>query len=431
MPRKAKISVAPQLTHEATVAEEATMTLERFITEVLQWKLDEGPGAALMESYGEEIQPFDAIVGTPTKALAKLLGVEAIVAGGVQHLARAYYTPKEEVQVAVEAAVEEEVAEVPASPFGPWDQYRAAGADIFGIASALAPRVDGTLVRRFGDAAMACVFDAAGVDTAVMNIAERRQTGVGPKIRDTEARTRLFHYRRERERGTRWLASEERQQAWTGVGNILDERFERVLAATAHFYNMRDEAGALGPQARITVGTGPMTLSHVAGLLPLVAERISEGMAAAEIPELSEVVIEEYQTEVLPILRHPAVQVASGVQPNPDDPNFSAIDVLGNEGFAEASNGLRLGLAYRNVMERLALCPETPDAQYVIFVGEAAAQVLTYATLFQVEGAPEVAPEAPFRPEPLPAPTGAPRPEAPSTKTRRWSINLALGISRS
>lgn len=400
--------------------------------DVLQKKLqDEGVSAEAIAKLNEADLDTEDALRAVSKEELKEAGIASV--GDRNKIKAAYPVIKDaqDEQVTVSATATMIAPVPPPSPFGQWDVARTSAADTLGLGGMVAARVEPAFVLSFGKAAAAFMLDAGGFDDAMMAIAQRRKEGKGAKIRDPQLRDALFMYRRVKEAGdTKYLSLAEREAAWANIGKILDPRFETVVNTAAQFYSMRDDAEAMGDKARITVGGTKLSVAELKTLLTVSAEGVSQKMVQGELGESSSLVVDEY-TMLLGLIRNPALQIASGVQPNLEHPEWSAVEVLEAEGYMDAANSMRLALAYEELMRRLSLCPAQPDTGYVLFVGESASAVKSAALLFdtgEMRKEAAVAAEESFPSGRAPVPSAS-RADVPSTQTKRWSVSLTLGIS--
>jgi hypothetical protein len=340
----------------------------------------------------------------------------------------------EHVEMEGHAVLEEKVTSPEDEMFGPYAAMRG-GAAMYGMtASSIIGNWSPDNIKAYSVADGAFVADAGGLDTAVFEVVKRRTGLGGSKISDATLRQLMFEYKRKKGGNTGdFLSEDERKQYWKVIGGVLNTQDMELLAACAALFNKRQEALALGPSASIAVGGSKLSISDILARLPQFAVKVDGVVGRGDFVEASNLMAQgEYEAYIWKMLLNPTFQRMCGViELDENNLQATAFEALTNEGYEEAGRYMLAGLAVQEVFARLAHCTTQPTIQFAMFIGEAASNWLSAASGLDLSGAEEVARAvdvAPFRaPEPTRA-AGAARQD--QVRTRRWEVNIHLGITR-
>lgn len=313
-----------------------------------------------------------------------------------------------------------------------WRAMRAGQAPSGGIAAMVTNfNIRQEAVTSFGSAAYALFADAYGIDLALMELARRLMKGEGPRIKDEKAKAALFDYYSMKTEGDRAILSQNmREQAWTSIGGILDPRFDKLVGGSAAYAGLDTERQTMG--AMVIAGGQQMSLNDLIRLVSPLDELITTGMDKGFVGPLTNKVIAEHDQLAQPLLTNRAIQVAYGIDYNEANPLISGAELLSAFGMG-AVNAVRAGVAYRNFINSMALAAvKRPDAGLIILMGNDAADILTFGSMLNLEGASEVAADGASFQQYGNVPTSGRSSETTqsdaSSTSRGWKISLKLGI---
>jgi hypothetical protein len=268
----------------------------------------------------------------------------------------------------------EAVADAPFPPVNPYAYLLGNSASSLGFGSqALNPRIKPDFIRSAAQAASSFVL----VGTGLCDLFTSKDFWQQLQLEDLELRGRINRWT-ENFRTERYISNEALSELGDGISQLFGQHFQTLVSSSSKLSSQLGALQLMGNQARIDVGSDAASYGQLQTLIPLAAEEISQRMISSPLPEMS-VSLVSLLRDLLDILKDSRLQAAAGIT-NAASADEGAILFLQRRLGADVANRFRLALAYEQLLNALAACPQSADAGYLSVFGQLASQVHTYYT---------------------------------------------------
>jgi hypothetical protein len=306
---------------------------------------------------------------------------------------------------------------VAGAPFAPANSYAyllGNSASSLGFsAQALNPRIKPDFIRSAAQAAGSFVI----VGTGLCDVFTKKDFWQQLQLEDMDLRKLISRWT-ENFRSERYISNEALGELGEGVSQLFGQHFQNLVSSSSKLSSQLGALQLLGNQARVDVGSDAASYGQLQTLIPLAAEEISQRMISSPLPELSTSLV-SLLTDLLEILKDSRLQAAAGIV-NATSADEGAILFLERRLGTDVANRFRLALAYEQLLNALAACPQSADAGYLSVFGQLASQVHTYYTA--VSGGSTESTSAPVQRQSAAAQSGQ--------VSFRFNFSLSLQIRR-
>ncbi len=328
--------------------------------------------AALSAVTKPELQEIGLLVGARNKVKAEY---PEPTAGAAETL---------NLQVSAEAAVAHTVS----TPANPYAYLLGNSQSALGFsAQGLNPRIKPDFIRSAAQAAGLFTIIATGL----LDLFARKDFWQQLQLEDTALRGRIFRWT-ESVRTERYISTEALEELGTGVSSIFGTHFQTLVSTSSKLSTQLGALELLGTQARADVGSDAAAFGQLQTLIPLAAEEISQRMISSPLPEQSDSLVLLLR-ELLDILKDSRLQTAAGIT-NATNADEGAVLFLQRRLGSDIANRFRLALAYEQLLNALAACPQSADSSYLRVFGQLATQVHNYFTAVSGGSTDAIAPSA-------------------------------------